>query len=437
MLIFSLLSSLFLLPANLSFAATTTLNSLDQTVIQNAINAASDGDTIVLPPGSATWTTLTANTPAIKISNKSISLIGSGQGITNITNNTNTGWEENAILIKNTQNKPFRISGMTITQSASKITDGILFFEMNNSGSTKVKGFRVDHITFNYTDGGVFKVFGLAYGVVDNCTFNANPATNCHAFSLTGKTSEDTLSGDISWSNALSLGSDDAFYIENCTFNYTNDHGLILDADEGARVVFRYNTATNARIGTHGHDGSYQHRGVLSYEIYENIFIANATTLYTAIALRGGTGVIYKNTLTTANGGVFNAGIILYNYCTCPNVFDCSAWPECINYPCPDQVGWGPTGGGGESSYPLYIWENNYAGIELSGRVYVNDTNCSEISEIIKENRDYYNNIQMSGYTPYTYPHPLRGTNKGATIINTVGGLNAIDIVGGLNVINQ
>ena len=49
-------------------------------------------------------------------------------------------------------------------------------------------------------------------------------------------------------------------------------------------------------------------------------------------------------------------------------------------------------------------------------------------------------NTWTAYYTPYTYPHPLRGgiSIKGnATVINMIGGLNIVNMVGGLNVINQ
>lgn len=78
-------------------------------------------------------------------------------------------------------------------------------------------------------------------------------------------------------------------------------------------------------------------------------------------------------------------------------------------------------------------WATNQSCTDLTGMVGANPT--TPISGTLY--KCTAPNTWTAYYTPYTYPHPLRGTNKGATIINTVGGLNAITMVGGLNVINQ
>ena len=85
-------------------------------------------------------------------------------------------------------------------------------------------------------------------------------------------------------------------------------------------------------------------------------------------------------------------------------------------YPCIDQVGRGqgvplsgntpsPTGSTNEASEPVYQWSNTHNG---SGSVTIG----SQSSRIVA-GRDYYDNTQLSGYTPYPYPHPLT-TGQGA-----------------------
>jgi hypothetical protein len=48
-----------------------------------------------------------------------------------------------------------------------------------------------------------------------------------------------------------------------------------------------------------------------------------------------------------------------------------------------------------QSLEPCYSWNNGSVGLHASSNPALN------------ENRDYYNNTPMPGYTPYTYPHPL------------------------------
>jgi len=79
-------------------------------------------------------------------------------------------------------------------------------------------------------------------------------------------------------------------------------------------------------------------------------------------------------------------------------------------HPCIDQVGRGqgallsgsiptPTGSVNEGLEPVYQWNNTHNGSS-------NVTISSQSSRIVA-NREYYDNTQMPGYTPYPYPHPL------------------------------
>lgn len=73
-------------------------------------------------------------------------------------------------------------------------------------------------------------------------------------------------------------------------------------------------------------------------------------------------------------------------------------------WPCLDQVGRSTDSGLGtqQALEPLYEWNNTLNGVD--GDIYPRE------SEWIKENRDFYNDTQKPGYTPYKYPHPLTQT---------------------------
>jgi hypothetical protein len=75
-------------------------------------------------------------------------------------------------------------------------------------------------------------------------------------------------------------------------------------------------------------------------------------------------------------------------------------------YPCRDQIGRGSN----QVLQPLYAW-NNMAG-SYSVPLWVDsDSDCAgRTGNIIQRGRDFYDNTSLSGYTTFTYPHPLRST---------------------------
>ena len=81
-------------------------------------------------------------------------------------------------------------------------------------------------------------------------------------------------------------------------------------------------------------------------------------------------------------------------------------------YPCMDGPGRGVNGPDVNQSgmpiqlaEPVYEWNNTYNGENLDFHHYW----TSELHpEYVVEGRDYYNDTQRPGYTPYTYPHPLQ-----------------------------
>jgi hypothetical protein len=114
-LVFSLLGTCGPLSAP-ARAATRTARTCSQADVQAAIDAAQDGDTVVVPAGRSTYTTVTRGAPALRIKNKGISLIGAGIGRTILEDRSfdaRNPWAGGPIRAEGEAGKAIRISGFT------------------------------------------------------------------------------------------------------------------------------------------------------------------------------------------------------------------------------------------------------------------------------------------------------------------------------------
>lgn len=375
---------------NYSFAAVITAQSCSQPDVQQAVDSSNDGDIIKVPPGNCTWTTSVSfgSESNSVYTGKSITIIGAGIDKTIITDATSSAWTQAIFWIYGEEGKPFRISGFTFKGPSSP------------SGLLKIlgdcKNWRIDHCKFidwltraiaaGHTSG------GATYGLIDHCIFEEN-------FDGTAQGVSVFSDGDAAWNRPLSLGSENAVYVEDCIFNYAHDNDGALDAFNGARYVFRHNQVNNTFIGHHGRDSGGL-RSTHSYEIYNNIF-STEYNLPRYFLSRGGTGVFFNNTFS----GTSSAGVQVSNYCSCKDQSSCAdPWEECTNYPCVDQIGRTT----GQSLSPLYEWNNLENGLDID--LSIQDFQgcvAPTVADHVQEGRDYYNDLEKPGYEPFTYPHPL------------------------------
>ena len=131
--------------------------------------------------------------------------------------------------------------------------------------------------------------------------------------------------------------------------------------------------------------------------------------LFAALHFRGGTGVVFDNTVT----GNFGNGILVVNHCSCPDMI-CS-WEPCTTYPCIDQIGRSSESNqdGAQDLEPLYELNNTFNGGNLDIEV---QNACSETC--IQEGRDFYIDRIRPDYVPYVYLHPLVQLDLPATYLD-------------------
>jgi len=392
--------------------------------VTSAYNSCSDGDTVLIPEATVTWS------DGLDIRDKDVTILGAGQGVTVITYSGANAWNAGCFHVDNDAGDPkddFEIGHMTIIEGMGNRDTGGMAVSVWDAGPD----WRIHHLTVTDAYNGnmiyIGRYQGSNSGVVDHCIFNAtNGSGHTKAFQINAKDIDtETGGGDpsvsygsTSWTTASSFGTKEALYIENCTFNWTAQYSG-ADMDEGARVVWRYNTFIGTGPGSHGDDGGNTDRGVRHYEIYENTFDGNGVGLYAALRFRGGTGVIYNNEFS----GNYGSGIILYCYCAHSDCGPCSSFPEPCSYPCSGQIGQGPD----DTTDPLYLWNNTWNdGLGISVR------SCTNIGNIIQENRDYFADSVKVGYTAYDYPHPLSEGNDvtppTATGNLTANGYDSMDV---------
>lgn len=272
----------FLLISRISgFGETVKAIDCSQEEVALAISRAKDGDVVQIPAGTAVWT------GGIVIpSSKRLSIFGAGMGKTILTKK-NRG---SALAF----NSSSRVAGITFSIGGEANVRGIDADGLN---------WRIHHCRFesDKLDAGVL-VTGLVdgrhpTGLIDHCEFE-----NCQPVIF----GWGNLKADKIWNQPNGLGTKNAVYVEDCYMKWTI-FGNAIDANYGGKYVIRYCTIIDSSIEAHSLQGPA--RAAKSWEIYENTIIQSNMLQNVPFFLRGGTGVVFSNTIV----GKWNRPVIAFD----------------------------------------------------------------------------------------------------------------------------
>ncbi len=400
------------------YAEIRTAAVLTPEAVWEAIDAAQDGDTVVLPAGKAVWTKGWNTGRGAKM--KAIVIQGAGMDKTVIGDNrSNRGGDNMPFLLIGVEGKPFRVTGVTFDGTGLP-NAGIYEGMVQITGDCK--NFRIDHCKFKNADH-FMNINGDTYGLVDHCYFEAMEYKGANV-----QTIWINAAGISNYSKPLTLGTDQAIYFEDNEVLFSPE---VIDPTGNnpwvvpfgaARTVIRHNTIVNSQLEIYRHgvrDGVY---GSQSCEIYDNQFLAVGLHNYRPqcfISIGAGVNIVFNNTVT---GKTYNSKQLeLRNERAWRTV---GGFPKAdgkiptdgnqipagelgAGYPCFGQVGWATIVDGKFTPTPCYAWNNTINGKPLPMEV----THRAEPNEAatMKEGRDFFNEKPPEGYyKPYVYPHPLQ-----------------------------
>lgn len=452
---FLIATAMILLMASDGLADTHTISSnCTASAVQNVIDAADPGDTIdVTCTGTVTWSA------AVTLSGGK-TLKGGGEkgssgtdGTWPLTINVTSSGDAAVIIINDESEAVNRLTGFKFQGTGAPTY--VVHVYGKGTGTDGKGAFRIDNNYFNNvsfgsrtvsTDGDVGKLTGL----IDNNVFNftiANYGMSKYENSFKG--SSDTCYGyDSSQRANAGFGSDDfVFWEDNYMFNHAFDN-----ADGGGRIVLRYNEIASDMTDSSfdvldGHGSGTmgcQTIGTVRHEMYKNTITGNSA--YAHITnMRSGKWLVYNNTVPLS--GILQideyrlSGAEYLEWKACSGDHCCPTTPAQCDIQAPDADDF-------ESCYPLlnqvkdtYVWNNIQDGENMTPQ-----PSTSDVATYIALNRDYWmpsygteanlpascttgdyygatdsgklwkctaTNTWTLQYTPYTYPHPLRGESEG------------------------
>lgn len=284
-----------------SNAATIYASSASYADVKSAYNAASEGDIVVVPPGTATWTSM------LNI-RKGITLLGAGIDSTTIINGIASSTIGDYII---------GYSQIIPAADPTVIIAGFTFDANNHGGCIRVHcqddtypcyNFKIQHNKLkNAADnsktstGMAIRTKGNTFGLIYRNQF----VDNYRDLKVYGN-------DDNSWTNypgIANVGTANYLYVENNTS--TGSIKTCLSSGEGARWVYRYNTIDNTNHSSNSliweAHGDTRNRGVVAHEIYENTATSSgdaATQSYSTHNYKGGTGIIYNNSVQFGTSGI-------------------------------------------------------------------------------------------------------------------------------------
>lgn len=413
--------------------------------VNSAISASSthDGDIVVLTcKGSITWTA-TVTIP----STKGITL--QVQGATN-TPKTLASFplivssnQSPALLVSiGPNNSPSRVSGFRFAPNSGTPDP---FFEVTGqgNGAAGTGGFRLDNNYFDTISGNrmlaIWSKGGNLFGLIDNNTFHntyrgddtSYGPYNIQVWNYWKPSSPSNQCwGCDGWTNNdFVYGSEKFVFIEDNLFEQTANAPAhmrhYISSELGGRYVSRYNTFINNFPDTNAdlHDAhglcivSSNGAGSRGGEIYNNTIQGKGYDR--SVVIRGGSWIIHDNVVTIGSGNAIEFDE--YRAETSSSCDANNALALMPPWPVPAGANWSANAPwipfvASSTSYPLpqqvfntYIWNNTTpTGTLINPAV---PTGTLE-QTYIQNNRDYFaaatKPSEISTYTPYTYPHPLR-----------------------------
>jgi hypothetical protein len=382
-------------------AGTVNAASCSSAAVKTASDMAVNGDTVVIPNGSCTWTS------GISIS-KQIIISGQTKGSVLITHGAGAG----------------DLLNLTTGSSVSTEVRNLTFLPGTGTGRYIAIGGsgKVPLIHDNYFRVPDFQLAGCIRferngGVVYRNTFESLDPNGAGSGCLQLK----PLGVSSSWSTASTMGTADStgtanIYVEANTF--TNIHLQVIDCDDNARTVIRYNTFNDSGFVCHGADTSTY--GARHTEVYNNTFVFHTTpsgginyplNLNWWWYVRGGTGLAVDNVMPNISSQTWGSKPEI-NFIV--QQLHRNAGPDACasSYPALHQIGRGQNNG----AEPFYIWGNTGTGLpESPGKQDYTPDECGHdyatytTANWVQLGRDYFTGTPKPGYTKYPYPHPLTG----------------------------
>lgn len=314
---------LILLASSFScFATIRTSPSLSYNDVTNTVGLCSFGDTVILPVGTNWWS------QTVVISG--ITLQGQGTNSTVIQDETPVQDNGIALLVLDVTNVLTRVCFIQFRQG---VTNNVLNNQNNFGPNLAVVGskpfWRIDDCQFNYLTGKNLVIEDSSYGVVDHNVFLV------YGPDLTVVTYSDGF-GDGNWAQPEMLGTSNFVFVEDNSMIYSNNFGA-TDISQGGRMCFRYNYVNGGYFETHGSESAQRARSARTYEVYNNTFFwsngQQYNDFYTAVDLRGGTGVVWGNNVIG-----YYATITLQNYRSVENNPEFAPWYGASGTNCFDNV---------------------------------------------------------------------------------------------------
>jgi MYXO-CTERM domain-containing protein len=252
--------------------------------VQAAVDGATDGDTVLIPPGTCSWAA-PLRLDLESGGGRALEVLGAGIDVTLVR--VEAGLAE----VTGAAGKGWRLSGLT--QETAYVAAEQTGISIGGASTS----WRVDHLKL-VAHAAPFPplrhvaVHGRTWGLIDHCEFVGEVAS---AVVVDGE-------NWATWREPQEWGTAEAVYVEDCLFRVTPRNeavaGGTTDCQRGGRFVFRHNVVDNQIAQCHGFD-SGQHASCMSMEVYGNTHSIRATTTLAWAWLgqiRGGAALWFDNT---------------------------------------------------------------------------------------------------------------------------------------------